>query len=123
VDGPYDICCTLNGAWGGWLPYAPGASPSFSLAGFNYLILKLKPTVANQTWLCRAYTAGDVPTTPAPVSLSPYGPAPVVGVWGSYRVPLTALNAVGISIEKFAVQDDTGLSTNVWYVDDVGFSP
>ena len=49
------------------------------------------------------------------------GPAPVVGQWGVYTIPLADLGVLGTSIYKFAIQDKTGLASNVWYVDDVGF--
>jgi hypothetical protein len=59
-----------------------------------------------------------------------YGPAPVVGKWATYKIPLSAVltqYASGspvfeTSVYKFGIQDQTGLGSNVWYVDNVGFT-
>jgi hypothetical protein len=52
-----------------------------------------------------------------------YGPPPVVGQWTTYKIPLTDLGVAGTHIYKFAIQDVTGLASNVFYLDDVGFLP
>jgi hypothetical protein len=57
------------------------------------------------------------------VDPSKYGPAPVVGKWATYTVPLSDLGVLGTMIYKFCIQDQTGLSNVAWYVDNVGFEP
>jgi hypothetical protein len=52
-----------------------------------------------------------------------YGPAPVVGQWATYTIPLVDLGVLGTSIYKFCIHDLTGLSNISWYVDNVGFEP
>jgi hypothetical protein len=86
------------------------------------LTFALKPTVANQKWNVYFVKVGDVPVG-IYLNVSNYGPAPVVGQWATYTVPLSDLGVLGTSIYKFCIQDQTGLSSNSWYVDNVGFVP
>jgi hypothetical protein len=65
---------------------------------------------------------GDVPVG-IYLDVSNYGPAPVKGQWATYTVPLAALGVLGTDIYKFCIQDQTGLSSNYWYIDNVGFAP
>jgi hypothetical protein len=62
------------------------------------MILDLKPTVANQKWrlnIISRLPQGDVYNN-APVELpGNYGPAPVVGQWATYKVPLDPDLAIG----------------------------
>jgi hypothetical protein len=46
-----------------------------------------------------------------------------VGEWGTYKIPLSDLGVLGKSIYKFAIQDQTGLPHNVFFLDDIGFLP
>jgi hypothetical protein len=82
-------------------PYSGGAaSPEWAadIGAFKYMILDLKPTVANQTWrlnIVSRLPQGDVYNN-APVELpGRYGPAPVVGQWATYKVPLNPDLAIG----------------------------
>ena len=50
-----------------------------------------------------------------------YGPAPVAGKWNVYTIPLADIGVAKTKIYKFAIQDQTGLASNVFYVDDVAF--
>jgi hypothetical protein len=120
LSGPHDIKITLNSAWGGWLPYA--LNWSFNSTGYTKLTFALKPTVANQKWNVYFVKVGDIPVGIS-IDASNYGPAPVVGKWATYTVPLSALGVLGTDIYKFCIQDQTGLSNNTWYVDNVGFEP
>ena len=125
VSGSYDIAVTLTGAYGGYLPYAGGIVPlwNFDASPYNYLTFAFKPTVANQTAQVFFVKVGDIPVG---VVVNPfsgqYGPKPQVGVWGTYRIPLSDLGVKGTSVYKFAIQDQTGLSKNVFYVDSIGFN-
>jgi hypothetical protein len=120
LSGPHDIKVTLTSAWGGWLPYA--LNWSFNSNGYTKLTLALKPTVANQKWNIYFVKVGDIPVGIS-VDASKYGPAPVVGKWATYTIPLADLGVLGTTIYKFCVQDQTGLSNNSWFVDNVGFAP
>jgi hypothetical protein len=87
---------------------------------YTYLQFALKPTVANQKAQVYFMLVGDKPVG---VGVDPfkYGPAPVMGRWGVYTIPLGDIGVAKTKIYKFAIQDQTGLSNNVFYVDDVAF--
>ncbi|HUN92072.1 MAG TPA: cellulase family glycosylhydrolase [Burkholderiaceae bacterium] len=118
LSGSKDILVTLTSAWGAWQPYA--ANWSFDSTPYTKLTFALKPTVANQRWSIQFIKVGDVPVGIS-LNVANYGPAPVVGQWAVYTIPLSDLGVLGTSIYKFAIQDQTGLSSNAWYVDNVGF--
>ena len=120
LSGGRDIKVTLTGAWGGWLPYAQNWN--FNSQGYTKLTFALKPTVANQDWSVYFVKVGDIPVG-IYLDVLNYGPAPVVGQWNTYTVPLSDLGVLNTSIYKFCIQDKTGRSSNVWYVDNVGFAP
>ncbi|MGA2189123.1 MAG: hypothetical protein ABSH33_11350, partial [Steroidobacteraceae bacterium] len=120
LSGPYDIKVTLEGAYGGWLPYAKNWD--FNSTGYTKLTFALKPTVNNQVWWVYFVKVGDVPVG-IYLDVSKYGPAPVAGQWATYTVPLADLGVLGTDIYKFCIQDQTGLSNNSWYADNVGFAP
>jgi hypothetical protein len=119
LSGSYDIKVT-SAPWGGWLPYAQNWS--FNSKPYTKLTFALKPTAANQKWHVYFVRVGDVPVGVS-VDASNYGPKPVAGKWATYTIPLADLGVLGTSIYKFAIQDQSGLSNNVWYVDNVGFEP
>lgn len=121
MSGASDVSVPLaNGTWGAWQPYA--TNNSFVTNGCTSLTLAFKPTVSGQTWSCQFECAGDVPVG-KPANVTDYGPAPVPGRWATYTVPLANLGVANSNIYKFAIQDQTGLADNVWYVEDVGFAP
>jgi len=100
-SGAYDISISSNVSGGYYQPFSGGtASPEYAaeIGAFKYMILDLKPTIANQKWqlnIISRLPQGDVYNN-APVELpGNYGPAPVVGVWGHYKVPLNPDLAVG----------------------------
>jgi hypothetical protein len=136
-SGPYDIAVTVTAQYGLFQPYAGGTVPTwdFNATGYNYLTLDLKPTVANQVWQLYFMQVGDHLILGANgqaevVNLANYGPAPVVGKWATYKIPLTAVLTQYSSgapvfqtgVYKFAIQDQTGLASNLWYVDNIGFT-
>jgi hypothetical protein len=135
-SGSYDIAMTLNGQYGLWAPYAGGTVPmwDFDATGYNYITLDLKPTVANQVWQFYFMQVNDVPIIGSNgqqimINLADYGPAPVAGQWATYKVPLSVVltqyssgHAVyETGVYKFGLQDETGLSNNTWYIDNVAF--
>jgi len=119
LDGAYDIKVSVTGAWGGFQPYA--TNWDFDTSPYNYLTFALKPTVANMQAQLYFMQVGDVPVGNT-VDVFKYGPAPVAGQWNVYKIPLSAIGVAGIHIYKFAIQDQTGMSTDVFYLDDVGFT-
>lgn len=123
LPGGTDIAIVLKGQWGEWLPYM-SKTYSYPTSGYTKLVFQLKPTVPNQRWSLYFVGVGDVPLgSSCGVDVSKYGPAPQVGVWGSYSVPLADLCVLGKSVYKFGLQDQTGLAANTWYVYNVGFAP
>jgi hypothetical protein len=99
-SGTYDIAVS-SFAYGYAQPYSGGsASPEWAadIGAFKYMILDLKPGVANQKWrlnIISRLPQGDVYNN-APVELpGNYGPAPVVGQWATYKIPLNPDLAVG----------------------------
>ena len=136
-SGTEDIAFSVTGRYGIWAPYAGGTVPlwDFNSTGYNYITMDLKPTVANQSWQFYFMLVGDKQIIGSNgkqiiLNLANYGPAPVVGQWGTYKIPLVDVLTQYSSgspvyesaIYKFGLQDETGLSSNVWYIDNVGFT-
>jgi hypothetical protein len=136
--GAYDIAVTLTGPWGIWAPYAGRTVPTwnFDSTGYQFVTLDLKPTVANQIWQLYFMQVNDVAIIGANgkqaiVNLADYGPVPVPGVWSTYKIPLAVVLTQHSSgkpvyethIYKFGLQDETGLSSNTFYINNVGFTP
>ena len=119
LSGSHDIMMTSS-PYGGWLPYAQNWD--FNSAPYTKLTFSLKPTRAGQTWQAYFVKVGDVPVG-ITINVSEYGPTPVAGQWGTYTIPLSVLGVLGQPIYKFAIQDQSGASGNVWYIDNVGFVP
>jgi len=145
LSGGHDLKVSLTGQWGGWQPFmctgvatplpACVALYDYPLGDFTYLTFALKPTVANQQWSAQFIAVGDkgipcnyanpYPISGAGVDVLAYGPAPVVGQWATYKIPLSAFcvgpGTSNVNVYKFHIQDQTGLASNSWYVDNVGF--
>jgi hypothetical protein len=117
---PYDIKWTVTGAWGGFQPYA--TNWSFDTTPYTYLRFSMKPTIAGQQAQVYFMLVGDIPVG-VTVNVLNYGPAPVVGQWATYTIPLKDIGVANTNVYKFAIQDQTGLGHNVVYLDDVGFVP
>jgi hypothetical protein len=64
---------------------------------------------------------GD-PLTVAGPGITKYGPVPVVGQWNSYKIPLADFAFNNPDVLKFSIADGTGNPTNLFYVDNVGFT-
>jgi hypothetical protein len=125
MEGPYDISVT---GIGGFQPFA--TNYDMDISPYKYLVFSLKPTIANQTWASAFYQIGDV-ATGVKLNVLNYGPAPAVGKWTTYKIPLGSGGygiPAGTHIYKFMIQDETadrtgaGYTTNRWYVDDIHFS-
>jgi hypothetical protein len=118
LNGKYDVKVTVTSPWGGWQPFA--TNWVFDTTPYNYLRFALKPTVANQTAQVYFMLVGDKPVGKG-VDPFKYGPAPVAGKWNVYTIPLADIGVAKTKIYKFCIQDQTGLASNVFYVDDVAF--
>lgn len=123
LSGGKAIAVTLSSSWGAWQPFM-AANWKYSTAGYTKLTFALKPTQPNQHWQVFFVGVGDVALPYACVKdVLKYGPAPVVGQWATYTVPLADMCVGGgIDVYKFDIQDQTGLLSNTWYVNDVGFT-
>jgi hypothetical protein len=119
------IKVAINGQWGGFLP-SNNNNVVTDFSACSYIYVDLKPTVANQTWAVYFEKGGDTPIAGAGALIDgtgTYGPAPVVGKWATYKIPVSVLfidsvlGNVSKEIYKGAVQDKTGLGTNLFYVD------
>jgi hypothetical protein len=122
------IAVHITGQWGGWQPFAflPGGAP-FDTSPYKYLIFSAKPTVPNQSH-GMGFDANNDVADGSPIAfvagggVTKYGPIPQVGVWGQYKIPLADFKLGNPSILKFSLTDGTGNPTNLFYVDDVGFT-
>jgi hypothetical protein len=94
-SGPADIDVSFSLAHSGFQPYAGKTTTAWDMEGgsFGYISMDLKPTMAGQDWqifIISRLPPGDVfPGSSA--MLSSYGPAPVVGKWATYKIPLSVL--------------------------------
>lgn len=121
--GGKDVAVTLTSSWGAWQPFM-AANWKYSTTGYTKLTFSLKPMQPGQRWNVFFVGVGDV-ALPAGCGkdVLKYGPAPVVGQWATYTVPLADLCVGGgIDVYKFDIQDQTGQLQNTWYVNDVGFT-
>jgi len=94
-SGPADIEVSFPAAGSGFQPYAGKTTTSWDMEGgsFNYLSLDIKPSQASDSWqmyMISRLPPGDVYPW-ANIELKSYGPAPVVGQWATYKIPLSAL--------------------------------
>jgi hypothetical protein len=125
LQGPYDIAVT---GIGGFQPFA--TNYDFDPSQYKYLVFSLKPTLPNQQWQSGFYKVGDI-ATGVILNILNYGPAPEIGKWTTYKIPLAAGGyqiPAATHIYKFMIQDQTadiqgsGYTTNKWYVDGIYFT-
>jgi hypothetical protein len=125
--GAMDVMFTSAGSGGGWQPYAP--TGYYDTTPYTYLQFDLKPTTANKQWTVYFMKYGD--TTVGAQAQIPsdskgtYGPAPVVGEWTTYKIPLKNMNVgpetANTLILKFCIGDGQPTAVNHWYVNNVKF--
>jgi hypothetical protein len=94
-SGPFDINVSFTQAHSGFQPFAGKTTTAWDMEGgsFGYISMDLKPTLAGQDWelfIISRLPPGDVFPW-SNVMLSNYGPAPVVGKWATYKIPLSVL--------------------------------
>jgi hypothetical protein len=119
-NGKNDIRVEVIGPWGGYQPVA--RNWNFDPAPYAYLTFALKTTIPDEAIEVYFQKVGDVPVGVS-VSAFKYGPAPIVGQWATYRIPLTDLGLTGVQVYKFAFQDKTGLKGHSFYLSEIGFLP
>ncbi|MGA2033836.1 MAG: hypothetical protein ABSG68_16410 [Thermoguttaceae bacterium] len=99
-SGTTDISITSKSKWGYTQPFsgAPICRDwTLDINAFKYMTLDLKPTLARQSWnlsINSRVPPGDVYNKAQVILPGKYGPAPVVGKWATYKVPLADL-AIG----------------------------
>ena len=129
IEGAFDIVVN-NQQWGGWQPYVNANCQSnitlcFDTRPYKYLIFSVKPAVANQVMGVGFMSSGDTPDGPVLEDTSSYcsgGRNPAIGQWESCKIPLAAFALTDTTVLKFWITDQTGLSSNHFYLDNVGFS-
>jgi hypothetical protein len=129
IEGPFDIAVTAQ-QWGGWQPFVSAncqsnISQCFNTLPYKYLIFSAKPTAAKQIFDVGFMSSGDTPDGATIFDTSPYcsgGNNPAVGQWESCKIPLSVFKLTDTTILKFWISDQTGLGSNVWYLDNVGFT-
>lgn len=123
LTGACDIKVTLTSANGAFQPYV-NAAGNFDTTPYNYLQFSLKPTSAAMAAQMYFAFTGDTYNN---IFVNPfqakYGPTPVAGQWGTYKIPLSDFGVANMHIYKFAIQDQTGGSGDVFYVDEIAFVP
>jgi hypothetical protein len=125
ISGAFDISVLIQSSFGGFQPFTSGGQ--FDTGPYKYLIYSLKPTMPNQIFATGFDANLDVTDGVALVTAgssagTKYGPTPVVGQWANYKIPLADFGFNNPLILKFTIADGTGDPTNLFYVDDVGFS-
>ena len=128
LEGPYDIAISGR-QWGGWQPYfnltcQTQHAQCFDTTPYKFLIFSGKGTVPHQIFQVGFMSSGDKPDGPV-IPVTQYcsgGTDPEIGRWISCKIPLSAFKLIDTRISKFWIQDQTGLPSNTWYLDDIGFT-
>jgi hypothetical protein len=121
------IAVTITAPNGGFQPYAAGKK--FDVSPFKYLTYSMKPTLPNQIIATGFAAINDVPDGPqggvvvAAPGFTKYGPVPVAGQWGTYKVPLADFGLTNPLIQKFTIADGTGVGSNLYFVDNIALTP
>jgi hypothetical protein len=118
------ISVPIVSPWGGFQPFAAGGN--FDLTPYKYLTYSLKPTLAGALFATGFAAVNDVAdgtsVITAGVVSSKYGPVLQAGVWSTYKIPLADFKLTNLSVLKFSIADGTGVKTNQFYVDNIGFT-
>lgn len=110
-----------NTPWAYWLPYIL----HMATAPFKNLVIKIKPAMSGQKFSVAIYTSTGSTTdivvggiNPIPASMES---APDADGVVTFTIPLTALNAANIDCYKIMVQDQSGLTGDIWSVEYAAF--
>lgn len=147
--GTEDLKNTVNSSFGDWLPYAGNNATKWNIwcgtgspaQVFAYLNISIKPSVANQTfnaWVEYRNDSNIDPQGSQPgianfTNNATYGAPAQAGVWGTWKLPLSLLmvtatvdyppgGVVAGMFYKLGLADQTGLSSNHYWVDNVYLS-
>lgn len=113
----------------GWQPFAP--TNAFDLTPYEYIILRWKPTVANDAMVLRSELVGDkavgTPVTLQDATYATDGKSPTPGVWGSYKIPLSAMG-IGVpagvpTLYKLQFTNPNGSFARTQYFEQIAFGP
>jgi hypothetical protein len=131
--GAFDIRIKST-QWGGWQPFVnvncqSTISLCFNTTTYTYIFFSAKATVSDQAFAVGFMSSGDTPDGlvlggNGNTQLAQYcsgGNSPSVGTWESCKIPLSAFKLTNATILKFWISDQTGLASNTWYLNDVGF--
>lgn len=118
--GTHDILVSSTVPWPYFLPYW-AANYMLPNPGYTHLTLALKPSLAGDTFGIHAERVGDQ-ALPA-IELTKYGPVPVAGQWGVYKVPLADLGVLGDkTLYKVLIQSHLATVPNSYELDAIGFT-
>jgi hypothetical protein len=114
--GTSSISFQPTGAWGAIsLHYNTG---TFNTAAYTSISFAFKATQANQK-IGVFFNTGAAPFKK--VSLDVYG-SPPQGAWKVYTIPLSDLGAANTSVTDFTIQDFSGATGPLFYVDEIYFA-
>ncbi len=123
LSGQFDIAVPIVSKFGGFQPFAPGGK--FDTSPYKYLIVSIKPTHANAIFATGFASINDqadgIAVTFAGPGITTYGPVPVAGQWGTYKIPLADFKLTA-AILKFSIAAAAGIAPDLFYVDNMGFS-
>jgi hypothetical protein len=136
--GAQDMAVKVTQTYGIWLPYInnycnnTAVNLCFAVSPYTNFVFQVKPTVANQTFqmsFAYATDSSEVDTQDGVwvTNVASYcTPALTSGVWSQCTIPLSAFGFNGPLVNgvryerKFSIQDETGLASNLFYLENVG---
>lgn len=120
IPGETVASMTSIAPWAYWLPFVL----HLQTAQFKNLILKIRPAVAKQKFSVGAYTSVLNPDGTWKTDVITGGVSDISAYDGitdsngvvTYTIPTSVLNATNIDLYKIIVQDQSGLTGDVWSV-------
>lgn len=90
----------------------------FNTTGYSALAFAVMRTDTNSHYAVYLTDKNNVKLTD-PVPLSDFGQESTAGVWKTYRIPLSSLNAVNTQISGFILHDISGNNNSLIYIDEI----
>ena len=115
-SGKQSIAWTSD-AWG---TFSLGNPQTVNTGSAAYLHLAAQAGQANSHYAIQIIGTNGMGLSPY-LLLADYGGDPVPGQWKVYNIPLAALGAAGKQIEGITIQNSSGNSQQVLYLDDISF--
>jgi len=103
-----------------WAGFLPADEAGFDSTGYTAFTFAIQATKPNQKINVQLYTYNDVELG-VNTDIAKYGGDPIVGQYKVYTIPLADLAGVNQKLLKFHIQDGSGNTTNILYLDAVGF--